>query len=135
MKPCLNCQKGFEPKREHAKFCSDKCRVMYNRKYPAQNVSKWQMQALYNEIRELVSKINYSAPKETYDAPRTTNIKDEPNQYIPTPKVAAEAIMRKYAADKIEITCEEEYLSWLERLNNDNRLTDRQKQLITSTNH
>lgn len=32
MKACLNCEKEYQHKRESSKFCSDKCRVMYNRK-------------------------------------------------------------------------------------------------------
>ena len=28
---CLNCNDPFEPKRSDAKYCSDKCRIAYNR--------------------------------------------------------------------------------------------------------
>lgn len=54
---CLNCKKDFEPKRPHAKFCSDKCRVAWNRANPQGKVTKLQMQSLYNEILELARKM------------------------------------------------------------------------------
>jgi hypothetical protein len=34
MKECLFCKKYFNPKKAHAKFCSDKCRVYFNRTKP-----------------------------------------------------------------------------------------------------
>jgi hypothetical protein len=56
---CLYCEEEFEPKRETAKYCSDSCRVMYNRKYGKKNVvTKFQMQTLYNEIRSMVNDLN-----------------------------------------------------------------------------
>lgn len=134
MKACLNCQKEFEYKRAAAKFCSDKCRVAYNRKHPKEGVTKLQMQVLYNSILDAVNQINAKngqpeaiavvfKPQET---PQQSN-------YNPVPKVAAEAIMRKYVADRMDLTCEEEYLSWLEKLNNDDRLSPKQKELVKNT--
>jgi hypothetical protein len=63
MKACLNCQKEYENKREASKFCSDKCRVAYNRKHPKNSISKVQMQVLYNQVLELIGSIP-SAPFE-----------------------------------------------------------------------
>lgn len=57
MKACLNCQKEFEHKREAAKYCSDKCRVMYNRRFPKDWVSKTQVQVLYNEMLEMAANL------------------------------------------------------------------------------
>ena len=34
MKECLFCKKEFEAKKAHSKFCSDKCRVYFNRVNP-----------------------------------------------------------------------------------------------------
>ena len=58
MKNCLNCEKEFKNQREAAKFCSAKCRVMWNRKNPSNGVSKVQMQVLYNSLMEAVGKLN-----------------------------------------------------------------------------
>lgn len=58
MKACLNCQKSYQSKRDTSKFCSDKCRVAYNRKHPQAGVSKFQMQVLYNNILAAVDSIN-----------------------------------------------------------------------------
>jgi hypothetical protein len=82
MKECLQCKKEFEPKRPHGKFCSDKCRVQYNRLNPLQAVSKFQMQALYNEIKAAISQIQYQKPPEVYDGAKTHYTQqDEPLQF------------------------------------------------------
>lgn len=135
MKQCLNCHKEFEYKRESAKFCSDKCRATYNRKYPKQSVSPIQMQVLYNAFLDAVEKIQYSAPKQVYDASKSApTIQDEPFKYVkPIPKVAVDAIMRKYVDDRRDCSCDEEYISWLERLENDERLTSKQRELVKNT--
>jgi predicted nucleic acid-binding Zn ribbon protein len=52
---CLNCKKEFEPKRPHGKFCSDKCRVAYNRANPQNKVTNIQMQVLYAEMLKMAS--------------------------------------------------------------------------------
>lgn len=70
MKQCLNCQKEFEFKRTAAKFCSTKCRVMYNRKNPSQGVTKHQLQTLYNTFLEAIGNLKYSSPKESNEQPR-----------------------------------------------------------------
>lgn len=137
MKQCLECNKEFEPKREHGKFCSDRCRISYNRKHPKGSVTQIQVQVLYNAFMDAISKIQYSAPKESYDSPKKPYMQDEPDNYteIPKflPKVAVEAIKRKYVEDKRDCTCDEEYLSWLQRLEADNRLTTKDKELIKTT--
>lgn len=59
MKQCLNCQNDFEYKREAAKFCSDLCRVQYNRKNPKKTtpVSPC-MQEMFNSIMAGINAIN-----------------------------------------------------------------------------
>src|SRR6478735_393114 len=65
MKACMNCKKMFEPKRPHGKFCSDKCRVAYNRSNPTDSVTKIQVQVLYNEMLDLIKKAK-SEPQQPY---------------------------------------------------------------------
>lgn len=62
MKKCLQCEREFEPKRPHGKFCSDKCRVAYNRAHPSNAVTKRQIQALYNEMLELAKQMQGPVP-------------------------------------------------------------------------
>lgn len=79
MKECLWCKEEYEPKREASKFCSTSCRVMWNRKYGKKNqVTPVQIQVLYNSILDVLGKIQYAAPKATYDAPKMANVQDEP---------------------------------------------------------
>jgi hypothetical protein len=129
MKTCLNCQKEYQHKREASKFCSDRCRVAYNRKHPKQTVSPVQMQVLYNSMLELVGKIGapsenvHVAPKQALAAPISR----------PVAGMSAEAIMHKYVEDRREINDEGQYMDWIGRLNNDARLTQKQKELVKST--
>lgn len=125
----------FEYKREAAKFCSDKCRVQYNRKNPPSSVTKTQMQVLYNATLELMGKIHFAPPQEVYDSPKMNDrVPDEAPLNKPVLKVAAEAIMRAYVEEKREATCEADYFAWLEKLEAETRLTSRQKELVKSTN-
>lgn len=64
MKTCLSCGKEYVNKRETSKFCSDKCRVSYNRKNPKTVVTKFQMQVLYNSMLELVDKMGTESIKQ-----------------------------------------------------------------------
>jgi len=129
MKTCLNCKKEYQHKREASKFCSDKCRVAYNRKHPRQAVSTVQMQVLYNAVLELLGnagKIQQTAPiapKTTYQAAASRA----------TSQISTQDLMRKYVEERRDFTCEEEYREWLRRLQDDNRLTNKQKELIINT--
>lgn len=78
MNKCLKCQKEYEPKRSTSKFCSDSCRSAFHRDSPATKVTKLQMQSLYNAVLEAVEKIQYAAPPKVFDAPKLTNVQDEP---------------------------------------------------------
>lgn len=137
MKNCLNCNTEFRPKREHAKFCSDKCRVAYNRNHPAGSVTKTQLQVLYNAFLEAIGKIQYSDQKIAYDSPKKPAIQDEPLKIVQPkpalPRVAIEAIKRKYVEDRRECTCDEEFIAWFEKLESDERLNQRDKNEVKNT--
>lgn len=132
---CLNCKNYFEPKRPHAKFCSDKCRVAWNRANPQGKVTKLQMQSLYNAVLETLDKIQFVGPQKEYDAPKLPpTIQDEPFKPVKQiPKAAVDAIGRKYLEDRRDCNTEEEFMHWLERLGNDDRLTGKQKEEIKNT--
>lgn len=60
MKLCAYCQKEYANKRDTSRFCSDKCRVAYNRKNPKKGdaITPVQMQVLYNSIMGAIRAIN-----------------------------------------------------------------------------
>lgn len=52
-KTCLKCGKEFEAKKDTAKYCSDSCKVIYNRnnsKIKSDEIKPIQMQVMYNVI-------------------------------------------------------------------------------------
>lgn len=105
MKICLNCQKEFEYKREAAKFCSDKCRVMYNRKNPTNGVSLVQFKVLYNEVLNLVSQIKtvpLQTQQETLRPAKTISVEISPVQEKGNGLSYDELLRLLYAADRIE---------------------------------
>lgn len=59
MKLCLNCNKEFEPKKPHGKFCSANCRVAYNRKNPQKPIPVSPcMREMFNSIMAGINAIN-----------------------------------------------------------------------------
>lgn len=92
MKVCLQCDKDISARRETAKFCSDNCKVKWNRKNGKANVSKVQMQVLYNQILEVVGKIgqfNNLPPSsqliiEQRKTEKKTSWDEMPNNNLPT---------------------------------------------------
>lgn len=107
---------------------------MYNRKHPKQSITPVQMQVLYNSILEAVNQISNKNGQ-----PEAIAVVSQPQPTISAqshkvvPKVAAEAIMRKYIEDRRCCSGEDEYMTWLEKLQNDPRLTDEQKEEIKTT--
>jgi predicted nucleic acid-binding Zn ribbon protein len=129
MKACLNCQKEYQNKREASKFCSDKCRVAYNRKHPRQKVTPLQMQVLYNTMLEMFGKMG-QAPQSAATPQKQAFM--APIQQ-PMPQVNTQVIMQKYVEDRREVTCQEEFQVWSAKLQADNRLSSKQKELVLNT--
>ena len=80
MKECLQCKKEFQEKRESAKFCSDKCRVKWNRKNGGQQIKKWQAQSILNQINEAMDKLNQRIQNLTEPTHQIKPITDVPKQ-------------------------------------------------------
>lgn len=134
MKECLHCKKEYEPKRAHSKFCSTSCRVMYNRNHPKETVSKFQMQVLYNNILAAVDSINAkNGQPEAIGAVFSQPKSNTPIVPKYVPQVAKEAIMRKYVEDRRDCSGKEEFENWLDKLNADDRLTTKEKELVKNT--
>lgn len=60
MKSCLHCKKIFTPKREAGKFCSDKCRVTWNRVHGKAKKDDSKLDLLIKAVSELRNKIEYA---------------------------------------------------------------------------
>lgn len=130
---CLRCDQEFESKRPTAKFCSAKCRVAYNRAHPKTNgqVTKLQLQILYNEILALVQKNQPNTPvplNPVKNVPIVTTMPIQQQSYV-NPQV----LMMKYVDERRELTCEEQFKDWLTRLAEDTRLTSKQKEVVKNT--
>jgi len=121
MKGCLNCQKEYENKREASKFCSTKCRVMYNRKFPKKKdgVSKTQLQVIYNAILEKVGELKA--------APQTFSIKPQ----MPVVQHISQAkTFTQYNQAKIDCQSEEEWVGLAHEIENDQFLPRKQKNIL-----
>lgn len=128
MKECVNCKNAFEPKRPHGKFCSDKCRVAYNRSNPSQVVTKMQVQVLYNEMLDLIKKAK-SEPQQPYFSIETKNgttwgKAQEPVKItLKRPFVTLQALMT-------ECESQEEYEVLRYEIENADHLTRREKDIL-----
>lgn len=155
---CFNCGSAFEAKRSSAKFCSDNCRVKWNnrpeqeRENPLDRVKQLQgeLESARSEIK-LLQDVNKRMSREIERMQAQKELRP-PSAYLdpsgvppiqqgpppislpkPLPKVAVDAIMHKYVEDRHEITCREEFKVWLNRLEEDERLSSRQKELVKQT--
>lgn len=137
MKACLNCGQDYKNKRDSSKFCSDKCRVYFNRKNPKpkESVSLLQMQVLYNEMLDWVGKMKHVLPAD-YMAVKNIEILKEIGQVEPISftKPKAPKTMAQYFEGKRECTCEDDYHQWVADVEADPYLSTKQKQILKTTN-
>jgi hypothetical protein len=91
MKECLYCKKEFEGKKPTRKFCSDSCRVMYNRKFGGKALKDWQAKSIYNSIIEGIEKLtNIKVEKGSIIIPQnndSTQVHNFPTNQQPLDKV------------------------------------------------
>lgn len=131
MKECLHCSKGFEPKKPTRKFCSDSCRVMYNRKHGKKGeIKPFQMQVMYNQIMEAVAKIN-----ESKSLPEPIGFIAEQSKHKRT-YPSSVTILRsaeQWQALKRSCESEDEWYEVKEQILEADNLTPKQKQLIINT--
>jgi len=126
---CLNCEKEFEPKRETAKYCSVNCRVRYNQKNGKKNaVSKFQMQALYNEVLSMVRDLSKPTNEiKPFEQPKTNYSINTAPLNLTQPQAGKS--FEQFKAEKQECESEE---SW-EKLKQEilsSWLTKKQKDLL-----
>jgi len=134
MKECLNCNKFFEAKRESAKYCSDKCRVQWNRRNPKKEkglTELQQMKVMYNSLIEKIDNLSINKID-------VTNIKSETRGIITAPQEVPKKIsIKRSPSNWVELRREcqdtDEYNQWLEYLENDIHLTTLEKKQIKAT--
>ena len=93
------------------------------------------MQAMFNSIMEAVNLLNAkNGQPEALGAVIYT--KPEQPAYVPQKQqaISPEALMHKYVEERRECQSQEEFVDWCNRIDNDNRLSTRQKQLVKNTN-
>ena len=138
------CGKKYEAKRDSSKFCSTSCRVMFsrankgNQKKEAEKSFLLQANVALNSLLEMVGKINYGVNP----ALEQGNVKGVqlPVDYVEfknlgvindtgkvTPLRKPKSIVR-YIEERLECGNADEYDSWLEQLESDPYLSDRDKQ-------
>lgn len=134
---CLNCENEFEEKRKDtAKFCSAKCRVKYNRKYPKSGITKVQMGVLYNSLLEVMGRINDGLPKDYVQVKSIGVMKNDGSVEPLTfskPKIAIKRTPAHWVELRRECENADDYAKWLENLENDTFLTVREKKEIKAT--
>ena len=130
---CLQCQKELVGKRDTAKYCSDNCRVKWNRKnVTKKDITKVQIQVLYNEILEMVERIKSVPMPNFYDAPPINkHFTDEPPQYL-SPKPQIRRSFDYYRQARVECTNDEEWAELKDQILNDDFLSQKQKTLLTN---
>lgn len=133
MRECLKCKKSIEGKHESAKFCSTSCRVMYHRKFGnTKAVNPVQVQVLYKAMLDMVDKIQSAPPKEMYDSPPLKITYDEPPRFS-APRNALKSF-EYYRLTKKQIENEEEWLEMAEEIKNATHLSEKQINILLTTN-
>lgn len=151
MRECLNCKKEYEHKREASKFCSGKCRVKYNRDHPKEKITRMSMQAMYNFAMEALTELKN---QKTGGSLPVNSIKtvELPADYLNIGKVGvlgqdgsitplnfsvpqkALKSFEYYRAAKKEIELEEDWLKLKQEILAAPNLSEKQKNLLTTTN-
>lgn len=138
MKECLKCGKQFDAKKPTRKFCSDSCRVMYNRKHgKKKEIQVWQMKVLYDSMLEAVEIFK----KRSQQVDIITPQRMPPVNSTPTNRmqniIHEEQVQLKaksyddYLIEKTECEDRETWLKIKEAILADPILTDKQKFVLT----
>lgn len=134
MKECLHCKKQFQEKKDTAKYCSDSCRVMFNRNKPKvkkEVITELKMEVLYNAMLDLVSKVNFVPPTiDAYDGSKTQMINVNEDGLWATkskkPKIfRSKEYFQRIIMNGFELP--EEHIAFVDEVNESN-LSDRIKQ-------
>jgi predicted nucleic acid-binding Zn ribbon protein len=129
-KKCLKCEKVYQPKKTTSKFCSDSCRVMWNRgkEKKQKDVSN---QVLINTILEKLSKVDFiPIPENGYDGKRFVGNSDEQSKYA---AVAEEKTFQQHTIELSDLETEYEYKKKAAEIENAANLNRKQKdQLLAS---
>lgn len=136
MRECLKCKADISARHEKAKFCSDSCRVMWNRN-PKNKKEKGltelqQMRVMYNALMEKIEQLSFPPIYAPVVEQKTTF-----NGFIPSEEEKPRLSLKRTPAHWVELRrdCQtaDDYAKWLEDLENDTFLTAREKSQIKQT--
>lgn len=122
---CLNCKKEITAERESKKYCSDKCRVMWNRKKPkGVSSDKISILALCNQLMGMLATVKFiplqDSASDLAERPFTTLSK----------KIKIRRSVQSWLDWKRDIQDEEEYDKFKEEINDADYLTQKEKKYI-----
>ena len=140
MKECLHCKKQFQEKKDTAKYCSDSCRVMFNRNKPKvkkEGITELKMEVLYNAMLDWVSKVNFVPP--TIDAYNGTKQQmvhaDESALWATEPKkpkiVRSKEYFQRMIINGFELP--EEHMAFIDEVNESDLSPKTKQDLITAS--
>ncbi len=138
MAKCLYCESEYKAKKSTSRYCSDSCRVMYNRKNkktkPTEGVTKAQMQVLYNQMLELAANLNDKVtiqrvnPMTEKEAVAMHNHM-HPNQHTSLFEIKGKSF-DQYEQEKLECELPEQWASLSKQISNDPHLNQKQKNYL-----
>jgi hypothetical protein len=135
-KQCEQCEKEFEYSRDAARFCSGKCRVKWNRNHPKKEVTKIEMEVLYNQMLDLVSEMknNLAAvqPNINYVISEIAVPNNEHIMSVGKPQIKIKRSFENYQQLRIDCENEEDWVELKEEILNCEHLTQKQKTLLTN---
>jgi hypothetical protein len=144
MKECLKCKADISERHEKAKFCSNSCRVMWNRKNKG-IVKSVQISVLHNEAMEALAEMKKIQSQISFDLLMFGQARKDGKPLVegitPDTKFSVEPVKRmalkRTPAHWVELRrdCQtaDDYAKWLEDLEADTFLTIREKAQIKQT--
>lgn len=134
---CLfdTCDNTFESKTGRRKFCSDSCKMKYYRKHGKKDVAtKFDMQMLINEFKSVIQELTSGGGivfQPILPNPAEVKSLNNAEDYfidLPEPKkiVRTKSVI-EYVKARMECPDAESYQLWLEEVENDENLSDKDK--------
>lgn len=129
---CLNCSKEFHPKKETRKYCSDSCRVMYNRKHGKKNpITKGQLQVVYNAILELLADGGKDLPKDYLNPKKVAVLKPDGNiEPLNLSKPPSQQVFQMHMNKISKLVFSDEREDYVPIIQSDDNLSEKQKGLL-----
>jgi hypothetical protein len=134
-KQCEQCEKEFEYSRDAARFCSGKCRVKWNRNHPKKEVTKIEMEVLYNQMLDLVSEMKnnlVSVQPNINSVISGTLVTNESTSWVEKPQLKIKRSFENYQQLRMDCENEEDWVNLKDEILDCSHLTQKQKTLLTN---